>query len=95
MLANRSVRQSRRAGASSEVSVGPSARLTHPRFQMRQVHRNAAAHIPNEIIIIPALDAALPVAAKHGMELAGEQAGKIVNADLVGRGNQAGVRSNW
>jgi hypothetical protein len=64
-----------------------------------EVERNAAADIPDEIVKIPALDAAFPIPAKHRVELAGEKAGKIVNADLVRRGHEPGEhfggRARW
>lgn len=77
----------------------PIARLPHPGFQVGEVQWDAAADIPDEIVKIPAFDAAFPIPAEHRVELAGEQAGKIVKADLMGRGHESGEhfggRARW
>ena len=59
---------------------------------MRAVQRNPLADIPDEIVQIAALHAALPTPAKHGVEFASEEAGEIVDADLMGRGHEAGEK---
>jgi len=46
--------------------------------------------MPDEIVEITALGSVLPIPAKHGMELAGKKAGKIVNSNLVRRWHETG-----
>jgi hypothetical protein len=70
----------------NERFVPPMPGLAHSCFEMCDVRRNLACHIPNEVVEIPPLHTAFPSPAEHRVKLAREEATRIVESDLIGSG---------
>lgn len=64
--------------------------VPHPCFQMCDVRQNTPADMPEEMVKIATLHAALPILAQNRVEFAGEKTREVVNPHLARLGHEAG-----